>query len=410
MKSNSSVKNAAKNTYGVLIYWFSQWLTTIIVYRVSGAAYSGKYAVAMSFVALLFAVMSFGISPVLLSDTEGRNKGYLPAYGVSSTLAIMLFCIGLIILKFDPATVKCAVALLLYKLSETLYQYINTLMLADDNYDSVAISYTLKSIFPFGAFCGALAAFHSVPIAILAMLVMYLLTVLLFDIRKYFRGFNKAFSRSDVFNILKTAFPVMLNGFYLPLIHFITRYVVQLKFTEDTAGSYATISMLLTAVGMVFSSVWATFIVKMSRQYSEKQYAAIKKHIIVTMLSCMAIAAVASPVCWLLRNVLVNLLFGEAMLPYAHLFLPILLAGGLLGVSAYFSTVFLAAGRRVLMLIGGICCAVTCAICVLPFVNLWGLIGAVYSIIAAALIQIIVSVGFAIRILSNKKKGGRILQ
>jgi O-antigen/teichoic acid export membrane protein len=403
LKSNNALSSATKNTYGILFYWFTQWLTTIIVFRVLGATVSGVYTVAISYVSVFYPIMNFGITSLMLSDSEKQYCGWLSAFGTSSVLSVIIFSVGLIFVRFDTVTILCCVALMLYKLAETLFQYFYAIMLKNGDYTSVAVSHTLKGVFSLAAFCGTLLVGGSIFIAILSMFAAYVLTIFLFDMRKFFKGFDSNISFKDIFNILKSSFPIMLTGLYLPLIHFVTRYTVQRIFSEDVSGSFATLSMLLTATNMIFAAIWTTFTVKMSSQYELKDYVSIKRHMLKICLGCLAFALIVTPLCWVLRNDAVNLIFGAAMLPYADLFVPFLLAGGLLGVASYFATVLLAARKRKYMLYSGFFGAIICTICVMPFANLWGLIGAVYAVGLGGIGQIVISEIFALRVLKQKR-------
>ena len=398
---NNALSNAVKNTYGILFYWFTQWATTIIVFRVLGATVSGEYTVAISYVSVISPIMNFGLASLMLSDSRKQYRGWLSAFGTSSILAVIVFCAGLLILQFDTAITLCCVAFLLYKLAETFFQYIYALMLIDGDYTSVTVSYTLKGILPLALFCGALLAGCGIIISILSMLAAYLLTLVLFDARKFFKGFDSAFSFKNIYTILKSSFPIMLSGLYFPLIQFVTRYTVQRIFPKDVSGSFVTLSMLLTATNMVFSAIWTTFTVKMSGQYEQKNYAAIRRHIIKICLGCLAFALMVTPLFWIFQNQIVHVVFGAAMLPYANLLVPFLLAGGLLGVASFFATVLLAAKKRNLILYSGFFGVIICTVCVTLFTNLWGLIGVVIAVGLGGTGQIIMSAMFAHRALRS---------
>jgi O-antigen/teichoic acid export membrane protein len=304
---------------------------------------------------------------------------------------------GSFAVKFDGATLAVCAALMLYKLGETAFSYIYARMLMDGSYTKIAVTHTAKALFPLAAFLLALLADLPLGIAILAMFAAYMLTFLLYDVRKMFRGFDRTFGKSDIFKILKACLPIMLSGLSLPFIHFITRYAVGQNFSPTILGSYSAMSMLLTAVGMIFGSVWTTFIVKISRQFREKDFGAIRRHIAVTFFVCLGLGAVVLPLGYWLSNPISVLIFGTEMLPFSHLLTPTLLAGGLLGVSAYFSTVLLAFGKRTQMLVVGFIGAAICAACVSPFINFLGLIGALAAIITAVTIQMSLSAGMVLR-------------
>lgn len=75
MKKKSTLANIFYNSFGMIFYYGCQWLTTILVVRLSGFEDSGNYSLAMTFTAAFAILALFNTRQYQVSDVVGEYSG-----------------------------------------------------------------------------------------------------------------------------------------------------------------------------------------------------------------------------------------------------------------------------------------------------------------------------------------------
>ena len=97
MKKKSTLANIFYNSFGMIFYYGCQWLTTILVVRLSGFEDSGNYSLAMTFTAAFAILALFNTRQYQVSDVVGEysDRTYIHSRYVAMAAAFLICFIGL---------------------------------------------------------------------------------------------------------------------------------------------------------------------------------------------------------------------------------------------------------------------------------------------------------------------------
>lgn len=74
MKEKSTLANIFYNSFGTMFYYGCQWLTTILIVRLSGYQDAGNYSLAMTFTAAFAIFALFNTRQYQVSDVRGVQR------------------------------------------------------------------------------------------------------------------------------------------------------------------------------------------------------------------------------------------------------------------------------------------------------------------------------------------------
>ena len=136
------------NTWATFIYFFSQWLLTIIITRFSGYDNAGTFTLAVSFSNIFGYISKFGMRSLQVGDiSEQYTDGqYFTSRVLTSAASVAPFAIALVICGYRPELAASCVAMMCYKLLEGFDDVAMGTMQRRHRYDWIAVSYTLKAV------------------------------------------------------------------------------------------------------------------------------------------------------------------------------------------------------------------------------------------------------------------------
>ena len=182
-KSKKMFTDGLYNTAGTFIYFFLQWVTTIVVVWFAGYTDAGVFSLVVSFTNIFCFISKYGMRNYQISDVDGAytNAQYLGAKIIASAAAGVGFVIALAVCRFNFYTSVCCVLYMLFKFLESFTDYNFAVFQRLDNYKAIAVSYILKGVLSLGGFAAGLY-FGNLLIAIIAMTVLYFAVLLFYDI------------------------------------------------------------------------------------------------------------------------------------------------------------------------------------------------------------------------------------
>ena len=404
-KANKTVKNTIYNTIGTFAYFFFQWITTVVVVRLTGYKDAGVFSLVVSFTNVFGFISRYGMRNYQISDYNDvfSNHQYLGARIWTTGIAIAGFFIVSLFCGFDAYTYVCALAYMIFKLLESLTDYLFAIFQKLDKYKEMAISYILKGILPLLGFIGCLWMFKSLLSAICCMALLYAAIVLCYDfpcvkarktLRVSFQGNKK---------ILSACLPLMLATLITPYMTFIIRFFIEKLYGEEMLGYYSSISMVVVVMTTLAGSVWYVIIPIISKHYTEENFGAIIRMLIGILLAIAGIGVVVIALGEWLGPWAFRLVFGSEILAYMYLLAPVLIASILLTATAFFSTVLIPLQRRGAMLWCNVIGAAVCTAAVYPMTKADGMQGANNSLILGLTIQLLLLGGVTFFTLKQKE-------
>lgn len=380
-----------RNTVGTVLYYCCQWLTTVFVVRIAGYDVSGTFSLVISYANIFGFVSLYNLRNYQLSDVTRRFQPpqYTAAYTGTSAAALLLFFAVLPFCGFDRYTILCCIAYMLFKYCETAMNYLFTYYQLQNKYGLILLSFVLKSFLPLAAFTLMMWLGYGLLPAILLMAAVFLLTLALYDVPHMKGSGLKGFAVKGVGTILRESFPLMLSTLVLPYMLFFMRYAVEALYGRETLGYFSTVSMVTVIMTTLASSVWFVIMPTLSERFVAKQYAALRRQILLVAASLLVITAALVPLGNWIGGWVFSLIFGSEILPHMYLLPMTIISSGFLTVAMFLSTVLIAIRKRVPMLLSMLCGAVLLTALAFPFTRSSGSIGALYAFTAAVILQLI---------------------
>ena len=174
MNEAKTSKNVIYNTIGTFFYFFCQWLTTILVVRISGYEDAGILSIVISFTNIFYFIALFGVRNFQVTDInhEFTDRDYLNSRHITSGIALILFVISLFCMRFSQVTVICCILYMIFKVFEGYTDVIFGIWQNHDGYFEILVSYIGKGILTIAGFCIGLYLFN-LPIAIAIQALLY---------------------------------------------------------------------------------------------------------------------------------------------------------------------------------------------------------------------------------------------
>ena len=389
--------NSIKNLVGIVIYFFCQWLTTIIVIRIAGYTMSGEFSLVISFTNLFGFLSQYSIRNFQLSDADNEflPRQYSGAYIITSGLAIALFLLALPFSGYDHNVIFSCFIYMLYKLCETFSFYALTYMQLENKYSDIAISYSLKGIIPLIGFTLCLYYTQNLFQALCIMSLLYIAIIIFFDIKKTRFFFIQGVEVKGTGIILKKCFPLMLASLIFPFMLFLTRHSVEKVYGSTELGYYSAFTMVIVVFSTMAAAVYQVILPTISEKYLKH----LKKDIFQIIFMILGIISFVSLIVLLLAifigNFALSFIFGPEILEHMYLLLPVVIASIALTIMTFSSVCLTAMQKRVPMLIGMLTGAALLSTLVMPITRSKGMLGTA-NIFTISLCVIIIIHGFLI--------------
>lgn len=400
------LQGALLNTGSSVIYFFLQWLTTVLAVRLANFESAGIYSLTISYINLFYFLALFGIRQYQLSDVEQRfsDGQYLAARLTAATFATTVFTGVTFFSAMSYYRRLCAVAYLLFKMGEAFSDgYFSLLQLRRD-YLRLAWSYTMKGGWSTAGFVAALYITHDVFAAIVWMTVGYGVCVLVLDVPHLRRMGTEKPIFQDCIQIFKKCVPIMLVSLAIPVMNYMTRHAVEAELGNFLLGQYISLSYVIIVMSTFANAVFIVFVPKVGQWREERQWTEIRHFVGAAVLLMILAGAAAMAAGKIFGSWVCVWLFGKEILENIDLLLPLLLTAALLMGKTFFSTLLVPFDHRWVLLAGECCGVILCAASAVPLTRQMGMHGANLSYLLGVVLQTIILGGCVLKDVLPQKR------
>jgi O-antigen/teichoic acid export membrane protein len=381
-------------------------MITIVLLRAKGAEDAGIYGLAYAYTNMFVVISTFGMDNYQLSDVRGRHSDGTYIAARFSTSLVSVICFSIILFFFTDFSLKvrlCCAALMLYRILEGISGVYICILQKMDDYKTIGISRCIKSIFVFGIFCAALYLFE-LNWAVICMSAAFLLVAVLIDFPQVTKraAFTAKTVKHDIINILKPSFILVAQGFIGNFAMFFPRYIIEKTYSIEELGYFSSITLIMLIFPILVSPVLSVFIPGISGLYIDKQYYIIKR-----MIFRMGLCVIAGTILLCLSSLVwgrfaLSLVFGEKILPYGYLLIPVLLTSGVILGCGVLGSVLTAMQKRMECFIATIAAVLVVALSCPALVSAFYMNGSLYSLIIAYAVQGLIMLAYIFYHLRNK--------
>lgn len=382
-------QNALLNTGSSVIYFFLQWLTTVLAVRFADFESAGLYSLTISYINLFYYLALFGIRQYQISDVNKRfsDGQYFAARLTAAALVAAAFTGATAFSAMPDYRRLCSVAYLLFKLGEAFTDGYFPLLQLRGDYLRLAWSYTAKGCVSTAAFAAALYITHDLFMAIVWMTVGYGVCILVMDVPHLRRmRIGKPIFQGCV-RILGKCAPLMLVSLSVPAMNYVTRHAVEAELGDYLLGQYTSLSYVIVVMSTFAGSVFIVFVPKVSQWRQGEQWDVIRRFLGVAVLLMVLVGAAAMVVGKIFGSWVCAWLFGKEILESIDLLLPLILTAALLMGKSFFSTMLVPFDHRWVLLAGEFCGVILCAASAIPLTRQMGMHGANLSYLSGVVLQ-----------------------
>lgn len=400
-KKLSVSQNALYNMIGALVFCFCQWLiSSLLVVHLSPEESSvqnaGLLQLAISVTNIFFAISCYNMRTYQISDVKNEYSygDYIGVRIVTAVIAVVLCLVYVIALGYSLETILCIMLYMIFKLNETFSDVLHAVNQKNYRMDYVCISYCLRGISSVIAFSIAIALFNNVLIAVLAMGIISLLEVWLYDVRatRQFGSIKPTFKKETIFTLLIFCLPAVLSSAAFTAITSVPRQTLEAVSGKEALGYYGTIATPLLVVQILATSIFNPMLTELAEYYNDGEIKKFTMRLLKNLVLLIGIAAVVCVGVALLGEFAVGLVFGKKFAPYTYLMY------GIVGCTTMYVISWLCTNTLIIMRKLWVCAVASMVALVIsmvlsrPFINLFGMNGVSFSIILAYIVHISVCI------------------
>ena len=380
------------NTGSSVLYFFCQWLTTVLAVRFASFDTAGIYALAISFTNIFYFIACFGIRSYQISDVDNRfsNGQYLAARLITAAAATAGFMVTALMYQLPWYTFACYGIYMIFKLGEAYTEGFFALLQQRDDYKTLALSYSAKGILSTVAFAASLYFTADLLTAVIWLTVAYGVCVLLLDAPKLLKLALSKPVFSGCLPILRNCVPLMLVSLSTPVMNFVTRYAIEQELSNHFLGQYASISSVIVVMSTFAGAVFVVFIPRVSRWKESGQFQMIRKFCLYAVIAMLFVGLLAVLAGFFLGPWVCSRIFGSEILESIDLLVPMLITSTVLMIKSFWSFMLVPLEQR-WKLLGGECVgAILCSVLAIPLTKSMGMQGTNLSYLLGVLLQSII--------------------
>lgn len=393
------LKSTFLNTGSSIVYFFAQWLTTVLAVRLADFETAGIFAMAISFTNLFYFLALFGIRNYQISDVEKRfsDGQYLAARILTMAMAAIGFLIVAIVNDLPRYTFCCYSVYMLFKLGEAYTEGYFPLLQLREDYMTLAVSYTAKGLISTMAFALSLYLTADLLMATVWMTVGYILCIIALDIPQLIKMGIERPVFSGCWEILRNCVPLLLVSLSTPVMNYMTRYAIEQELGSQLLGQYASLSSVIVVMSTFAGAVFVVFVPKVSLWKEQRQWQMVRRFFRYAFAGMVLVGIMAMLAGKFLGPWVCALIFGEEILESIDLLVPLLATSSVLMVKSFFSVMLIPLDQR-WRLLGGECSgALLCAITAIPLTRFASMQGTNLSYLFGTLLQALVLGGCVLR-------------
>lgn len=370
---------------------FTQWLITYSVTKFLGYENAGVFALAMSLSSTFSTISSYGIRSYQVSDVtkEFDDNTYIVTRIYTTLASMLVFMVFILFCNFDYFQIICVLTYMLFKLSEPLTDVYHGIDQLNMRMDFIGISFILKGIFTSIVFILIIWFSKNLVFGIISLTITSYLVLVLFDQKKSSQFYKKKkISFNLVVQLLLKCLPLACYNFLFTTYTTIPRYFLEKIMGSELLGIYASVALPVIIVQTLATFLFNPFITIFADNWNKGDYNEFNKLFkqIFIILTLISIAAIIGAL--LLGDLGLKLLFGEQILKYSSLLIPLVWCTILTSFLWFISAIIIVIRNLKILVISGLIAVIICLLGSTNLITIFGLNGASYITIISLFVQI----------------------
>ena len=338
MSEQNLKKNMIWNAAGNLIYMACQWIVTVLVTNLGDFYDAGVLSIAMSVSATFRTLAMFGIRNYQVSDVDNKYSDtcYVFFRLITCTAALVACMAFALAADYTGEQLLAIFLFMMFHLAENFSDVLHGIAQKNERLDIAGQSFAIKGIGILIVFLTCYKLTGNLNLGLFAMALLSWMSTLLFDVFEVRRLTRFSFlARGTKWATLaKETAPLCVYLFLSAAITTVPKLILERQSGEVILGAYSSIFapalLIQAAMGYIYNP-FAQILGQHRKSGDRRAFLTLSAKLtgaIAALTVCMIVAA------HFLGEWGLKLIFGEAILPYVYLFIPILCAVALI---AFFS-------------------------------------------------------------------------
>ena len=403
MRPLSLRANALWNAVGCLFYLGCQWLTTVLVVRLSSDyENSGALAFAMANGIIFASIGLYKIRTFQVSDVTGEysSRDYVAFRFATIGLGLIWAAIYLpLSCSSNTQLLGASVAYLVFKSDEVFSDVLYGIDQRAYRMDYIGKSQLMRGVLSLVGFALPLHLLDNLVAGILGMAVGCMAVTALYDIPHARRldDIHPAWNRRRMFSLGRACLLAMVGSLCANGIVSLVRQYYGITYGSEALGIYASVATPAVLIQVSATYLYSPMIGSLAETLREHGKQAFLKRFFVIMALILGVLAAFIVALSFVGNWALQLVFGASIAPYTYLFPFVLIATACVGILFYTNDVLVVLRRNSVMLACNLVALVAALALALPLTAQWGMNGINFSVIGGCLIAIALSTFFIIR-------------
>ncbi|PTK79253.1 lipopolysaccharide biosynthesis protein [Staphylococcus haemolyticus] len=306
--------NIAYTFVGNMIGAFIKWLLLILIVRFTNPEMVGYYtfAIALTSPVMLFANMRLRLRYVVEDDLYFKDLKKLRLI-LDALCTVIIILITVIFLRdYLLITLLISISKVLDLRSDLLYGILQK----SEDFKVISLMMIGKNSLIITLFGISIVLTENLYISIFCQIIAQIVWLLLIENQAQKRINESNYIKSDkkiIFSIFVAGLPLgivqLLNSYNI----LISRYVIEKYLSLEAVGIFASISYLLTIIGIFMNALSQNFIVSVKRDVANNNFEKVKKFVNQnSLLAALVLGGVSILSTYFFGKFFINLVYGEA--------------------------------------------------------------------------------------------------
>lgn len=395
--------NTLWNAFGCLFYLGCQWLTSVLVVRLStGYENSGALAFAMANGIIFASIGLYKVRTFQVSDLSGEfsNRDYIGFRFVTIVLGLLWSAVYLpLACGSNMEFLVASVVYLLFKSDEVFSDVLYGIDQVGGRMDYIGKSQLMRGFASLAGFSIPLAVLDNLAAGILGMAAACIAITILYDLphARRFGSVRPSFSKRQLIKLGKSCLLAMIASLCANGIVSIVRQYFGVVYGSEALGIYASVATPAVLIQVSATYLYSPLIGTLAKKLHEEGHASFVKEFFRVLMLIIVVILLFIAGLSLVGDWGLQLVFGASIAPYTYLFPYVLLATGSVGLLFYTNDVLVILRKTPAMLFCNLTALAAALALAVPLTSTLGMNGINFSVIGGCAIAIIFSMVFILR-------------
>ncbi len=342
-----------KKNFNTILYFIGSSLYSIITILISmfltyyypqDISLAGKFTFAFYISSVFATIGNYGGRIMQISDYDNdfSSSEYIRIKYYSSTIMMIIALVFFFISNYSIEKICLLLVFMIYRFVENIIDSYYGICQKNSHLNNVGISIILKTVLSFAGFLVLFINTKNMSLSSIVFIIISLLIFFLYDTKKVKPFYKKEPIRKEmILLILKKNFSVFLSTFITLGFMNVTRYFVDIRFSEETLSIFSLLILPASLIILFSQIIIQSYITKLSTMLHNNGKKAFYKQIFTIIIYLLFIGAIFCILTYFFGTYLMNLLFNYDFSRYSTFLVLSILSGVCSGLVTFISTAFI---------------------------------------------------------------------